>query len=545
MIGMRFNGGFDIQFSMMISQGDGNAARHNVAVYTSNWNLHGTGAYIWQANNEGVWIFEFNMAHTCGGAGLWVWQNTSLNHTIIFFDSYYCAEAITHGAYSNSYEYTSGHHYRSMIFIEATSSNSNGAVFKNIYCDAGGEDYGIWVVESPVPSTAFNSSNKIIECVIKNYAVAGVNFKGQGVGGFAEQKWLDLINCDIGSNSGNEYNWDTEFAFNNGSRITLQKIGSGTNRQEEQVSGSQSSTSGFADIYPNNIGDGLLGLRGDYYNMNGFVDYKFSRREAIIMYDVWRPDGSILPQGVHHLVTSATETPPNSNNWVQTDAQYSIEWRGSIQTYSTGNYDINPSGTGKIRLWFDDGGGEDLLIDEWATTGVETNEFTGNIALIAGTKYNIRIQFQNNGAAGASPQGFMLKWKHPGIAGYELIPQSQLFGTTNNAPVTAAGADQTLISTATSTTLNASMTKDEDGRVVSYSWSKISGPGSQTFGKSSAVGTGVYGLEPGTFVFRVTATDNDSATSTDDITIQVGAGGSPPPGDVKYYFRQKIIIRTN
>lgn len=90
----------------------------------------------------------------------------------------------------------------------------------------------------------------------------------------------------------------------------------------------------------------------------------------------------------------------------------------------------------------------------------------------------------------------------------------------NQSPVAAAGSDQTITLPTSSVTLNASGSTDADGTISTYAWTKISG-GPATIASPSASSTSVTGLIEGTYVFRVTVTDDDGATGTDDITVRV------------------------
>lgn len=96
------------------------------------------------------------------------------------------------------------------------------------------------------------------------------------------------------------------------------------------------------------------------------------------------------------------------------------------------------------------------------------------------------------------------------------------YGSAGNiSPTADAGADQAITLPTTSVTLSGSGT-DSDGSITSYVWTKISGTGGTIVSPSSA-STSVTGLSAGYYVFRLTVTDNGSATAVDDITIMVNA----------------------
>ena len=93
----------------------------------------------------------------------------------------------------------------------------------------------------------------------------------------------------------------------------------------------------------------------------------------------------------------------------------------------------------------------------------------------------------------------------------------------NQLPVANAGADQSITLPTNSATLNGSASKDPDGSISTYKWTEVSGPSTYSLANSSAATTAVSNLVQGTYVFRITVTDNKGATASDDITINVAA----------------------
>lgn len=101
----------------------------------------------------------------------------------------------------------------------------------------------------------------------------------------------------------------------------------------------------------------------------------------------------------------------------------------------------------------------------------------------------------------------------------------------NDAPVANAGGDKTITLPTNSLNLSGSGS-DSDGSVVSYAWSKVSGPFATISNPSLAIVT-IADLIQGVYVFRLTVVDNDGASSTDDVTIIVNsiAANQPPIAD--------------
>jgi hypothetical protein len=139
---------------MEMNMGDGNAAKNNVVVYAHNGDEHQQGGYVWNADSEGVWIFENNLSHS-NRSGLFVWQNTGNNHTIVNHESYNDGLGMFHGAYINSYTYTGGYFYNSLVRVKATSGNASGVRFEKVTFDGGGKrPYVTEIFPSPVTSGA-------------------------------------------------------------------------------------------------------------------------------------------------------------------------------------------------------------------------------------------------------------------------------------------------------------------------------------------------------------------------------------------------------
>lgn len=107
----------------------------------------------------------------------------------------------------------------------------------------------------------------------------------------------------------------------------------------------------------------------------------------------------------------------------------------------------------------------------------------------------------------------------------------------DDPPISAAGADQQITLPTNQVTVDGSSSTD-DGTITAYSWEKISGPATFTITSPTSASTTITGLVAGTYVFRLTVTDDNDATDTDDITITVHP--VPTPSNRRGWFRGSL-----
>ena len=113
----------------------------------------------------------------------------------------------------------------------------------------------------------------------------------------------------------------------------------------------------------------------------------------------------------------------------------------------------------------------------------------------------------------------------------------------NIPPVANAGSDQT-ITLPTNTILLNGNGADTDGTVVSYAWTKISGPAAGTISNANSASTSVTGLIQGVYNFELKVIDNNGATGFDTIQITVNAAPNIPPV-ANAGIDQTITLPTN
>lgn len=91
----------------------------------------------------------------------------------------------------------------------------------------------------------------------------------------------------------------------------------------------------------------------------------------------------------------------------------------------------------------------------------------------------------------------------------------------NKPPIAVAGVDQTITLPSDSILLNGNLSKDPDGTIVTYKWTKISGPSSFTIINFQSVQTTVKNLIHGVYQFELAVTDDKGLSSKDTIQITV------------------------
>ena len=114
---------------------------------------------------------------------------------------------------------------------------------------------------------------------------------------------------------------------------------------------------------------------------------------------------------------------------------------------------------------------------------------------------------------------------NPGIA-----PCNGFTPPADIAPVAVPGSNQTLTLPTSTTILNGSGSHDPDGTVVYYKWHQLSGPSAGTVLDSTYAQTRISGLVAGTYVYRLTVTDNgwDTSGATMTVVVQSASGNVPP-----------------
>ena len=141
------------------------------------------------------------------------------------------------------------------------------------------------------------------------------------------------------------------------------------------------------------VGTGT-GLRALVFDNVDFTSMKRARIDATINFD-WNTN------------SPSSTTDPDT---------FSMRWLGQVQPRYSQTYTFYASTDDGVRLWVNGV----LLIDKWQDQGA--TERTGSIALNAGEKYDLRMDYYENGGAASAE----LSWSSASQA-KEIIPSTQLY----------------------------------------------------------------------------------------------------------------------
>lgn len=144
-------------------------------------------------------------------------------------------------------------------------------------------------------------------------------------------------------------------------------------------------------------------------------------------------------EGLDLVNLRQTQIDPTINfNWWQNAPMsslpsdyFSVRWSGEIQPQYSETYTFYTHTDDGVRLWVND----QLLIDQWVNQA--PTELAGTINLMGGQRYDIRLEYYDNGG-GALAQ---LLWSSPSQV-KEIVPQAVLFASTPGSNADAVVNEQ-------------------------------------------------------------------------------------------------------
>ncbi|MEO9892753.1 PKD domain-containing protein [Aurantibacter sp.] len=117
--------------------------------------------------------------------------------------------------------------------------------------------------------------------------------------------------------------------------------------------------------------------------------------------------------------------------------------------------------------------------------------------------------------------------------------------TSNNEdPVSNAGSNKSITLPTNTITINGTG-NDPDGGNITFSWSQTSGPSSANLTNASTANLTANNLVEGTYIFRLTVTDDENDTDTDEISVSVNPEQNTDIPLVNAGSNQNIKLPTN
>jgi len=130
-----------------------------------------------------------------------------------------------------------------------------------------------------------------------------------------------------------------------------------------------------------------------------------------------------------------------------------------------------------------------------------------------------------------------------GYTGKDTVKITVINPNPNVLPVANAGNDISILLPQTSVTLNGSSSYDVGGSIESFAWTQVSGPVQISIANSST--PTINNLKKGTYLFKLTVTDNEGGTDADTVQLTVinPFPNKPPVSDAG--VNQTITLPTN
>ena len=202
-----------------------------------------------------------------------------------------------------------------------------------------------------------------------------------------------------------------------------------------------------------------------------------------------------------------------------------LNWKniGLSPTYENWDIVFELKNSGGTTVWSGKSAFQLRLFLPQSAATARTDNFTVPTSVAAGTYSLIMYVRDPNNYRQPLPLAITGRRSDGGYVIRSSVSVSPGSGTTNNPPVANAGTDKTITLPTNSTSLTGTGT-DADGSVVGYLWQQVSGPSTSTLSATNTATINVSNLQQGTYTYRLTVTDEDGASDTDDVVVTVAAG---------------------
>jgi uncharacterized repeat protein (TIGR03806 family) len=204
---------------------------------------------------------------------------------------------------------------------------------------------------------------------------------------------------------------------------------------------------------------------------------------------------------------------------------FTARWTGAVQPPLSDTYTFYTTTDDGVRLWVND----QLVVDNWVDQSA--TERSGSINLVGQQRYNIRMEYYENGGAAVAT----LSWSTPSM-NKVIIPQSQLYPASNPPPIVVltSPANSSIYTASASVTLGASSSTlyNTLGKVDFYANTTYLGSVSNLLGVTSNTFTmTTTGLGAGVYALKAVATDLTGLASTSaPVSITINSASGVPYG---------------
>ncbi|WP_375513443.1 PA14 domain-containing protein [uncultured Nostoc sp.] len=229
------------------------------------------------------------------------------------------------------------------------------------------------------------------------------------------------------------------------------------------------------------------GLKAEYYDNIDFTNLKQTRTDPTVNFNWGRssPDPSI-----------GAET-------------FSVRWTGQVQAKYSETYNFYTTSDDGVRLWVN---GQQIInkfVDQSAT------EYSGAIALVAGQKYDIKLEYYENKYDAVS----RLFWSSSSQT-KQIIPQSQLYSPNIQTAITLGSSSTTVNEGADSVSITLLRTGDLSS-TSSIKYATITGTATAgvDYGSEATESAGTLIFAPGQSSRQISIPINDDSLAEADETF--------------------------
>ncbi len=204
---------------------------------------------------------------------------------------------------------------------------------------------------------------------------------------------------------------------------------------------------------------------------------------------------------------------------------FTVRWTGAVQPPLSDVYTFYTTADDGVRLWINN----QLIVDDWVDQSA--TERSGSINLVGQQRYNIRMEYYENGGNASAT----LVWSTPSM-NKVIIPQIQMYPVTNPPPTVTLNspANSSVYTASASVTLRATSTNAYNAlsKVDFYANTIFLGSVTNPLGGISNTFTmTATGLDAGSYTLKAVTTDLTGLANTSaPVSITVNSATGAPYG---------------